>query len=155
MRYILIITLALFAMTTQAGNFFPPEYKTFPYKEGDLLASERNGKFSINKILKIDRIDVRSGSAIVIQGQQFVAPEDDYLLIVSMSFGEAKFDSLEAARSAAESGKWQVLMGHIPNRAPGAVQGQILVGHQAVSDAELEGYKLWKSAFDKGEAGVF
>jgi hypothetical protein len=74
-------------MSAHAGNFFPPEYKTFPFKEGDLLISKRNdGMFSVNKILKVDRFDFKKGSAINIQGQKFVAPEDDFLLIVSAAY---------------------------------------------------------------------
>jgi hypothetical protein len=45
--------------------------------------------------------------------------------------------------------------GHIPNRAPGVAEGQILVGYSPVLDSELNGYKLWKTTFDKGHAGVF
>jgi hypothetical protein len=143
-------------MPSHAGNFFPPEYKRFPFKEGDLLVSERSdGKFSVNKILKIDRFDFRQGASINIQGKAFVATEDDYLLVVSASYGEAEFSSFEEARAAATAGRWTVKLGHAPNRTPGAAEGQTRVGHAPVAEAELIGYKEWRQAFEKGTAGVF
>ena len=151
-----IFLIAAFAMTAIAGDFFPPEYKTFPFKEGDLLSSQRrDGKFAVSKVLKIDRILVKNGASINIQGKTFVAPEDDFLLVVSCAYGESEFSSLEAAKAAAKAGTWHVAIAHAPNRAPGALHGQVLVGHSPVHDGELTGYKQWKAAFDRGEAGVF
>ena len=138
------------------GHFFPPEFKFFPFKEGDLLSSQgRTGKFSVSKVLKIDTVQVKRGHSINIQGQNFTAPEDDFLLIVSCAYGEYEFDSMEEAKAAAEAGTWTPKIGHTPNRAPGAAQGQTLVGHAPVQEGELAGYYEWKRAFDKGEAGVF
>lgn len=143
-------------MSGLAGNFFPPEYKAFPFKEGDLLASKHsNGKFSVNKVLKVDRFDYKKGAAISIQDQRFVATEDDYLLIVSVAYGEDEFNSLEEASAAATAGKWTVKIGHVPNRTPGAASGKTLVGHSPVTDAELVGYRQWRQAFERGEVGVF
>ncbi|RQP25508.1 hypothetical protein DZC73_11430 [Albitalea terrae] len=143
-------------MATYAGDFFPSEYKQFAFKEGDLLVSKRSdGKFSVNKILKVDRFDFKKGSAINIQGRSFVATEDDYLLIVSAAYGDAEFNSFEEARAAAKTGKWTVKLSHAPNRTPGAAEGQVLVGHAPVTEPELVGYKRWRAAFEKGEAGVF
>jgi hypothetical protein len=143
-------------MSVKAGNFFPPEYKQFPFKEGDLLVSGRsNGKFSVNKILKVDRFNFGKNSSINIQGKNFVLTEDDYLLIVSAAYGEDEFSSFEQARTGALAGRWTVKLGHVPNRAPGAAARQTLVGHAAVNDSELEGYRAWRSAFEKGDAGVF
>ncbi|KGF72679.1 hypothetical protein DO97_06520 [Neosynechococcus sphagnicola sy1] len=143
-------------MAEIAGNYFPPEYKQFPFKEGDLLARCRSdGKFAITKILKIDRVFIKKGEAINIQGKSFIAPVDDYLLIVSASYGESEFDSLEQARTAALSGEWHIRFGHVPNRPPGAAAGQRQIGSEPVIEAELEGFHTWKQAFDKGEAGVF
>jgi hypothetical protein len=143
-------------MTIHAGNFFPAEYKQFSFKEGDLLASQRaNGRFSVNKILRVDRIEIRKGNFINIQGQNFVATEDDYLLIVSAAYGEDEFASLEDARAAAGNEKWKIKIGHVPNRAPGAAEGQVHVGHSPVRDEELAGYRKWRQAFDAGKAGVF
>lgn len=139
----------------KAGDFFPPEYKTFPFKEGDLLGSRRgDGKFGVNKILKIDRWSLRRGEAILIQGRRFVATDDDYLLIVSAAYGESEFANLEEARSAAAAGTWKVKVAHVPNRTPGAAMGQMLVGHAAVLESELTAYRLWRKAFEAGEAGV-
>jgi hypothetical protein len=142
---------------TYGGNdFFPPEYKTFPFAEGDLLVSQRSeGEFAVNKVLKIDKVILQKGDTIHIQSNPFTAPVEDYLLIVSVSYGEPEFDSLEQARRAAESGKWRVRVGHVPNRAPGSAEGQTKIGTAPVTEAELEGYRGWKLAFDKGEAGVF
>lgn len=143
-------------MSTYAGNFFPAEYKQFPFKEGDLLASVRSdGMFAVSKVLKLDRFDFKKGAAINIQGKSFVATEDDYLLVVSCAYGDAEFKSLDEARAAAKSGRWKIKFGHIPNRPPGAAAGQTLVGHAPVSEAELTGYRQWKDAFAKGDAGVF
>jgi len=156
MRLLFLIATLCFAMTAQAGSFFPPEYKYFPFKEGDLLVSKRSdGKFAVNKILKVDRFDLRRNSAINIQDRRFVATEDDYLLIVSAAYGVSEFASFEKARAAALAGKWTVEVAHAPNRTPGAQAGQTFVGHAAVSAVELEGYRVWRSAFAKGDAGVF
>ena len=156
MRLLTILLLCLLPMSIQAGNFFPPEYKQFPFKEGDLLVSKhKNGKFSVNKILKVDRFDFKKGSSINFLGKQFVVAEDDYLLVVSAAYGDEEFGSFEEARAAATTGKWTVKIRHVPNRTPGAAEGQTLVGHAPVSEAELVGYNLWREAFDKGEAGVF
>jgi hypothetical protein len=143
-------------MALAAGEFFPPDYKQFPFSEGDLLVSRRSGgKFAVNKILKVDRFDLVKGSSISIQGQVFTATEDDYLLVVSAAYGDAEFRSLDEARAAATAGTWKVAIGHVPNRTPGAAAGQVLVGNEPVTDSELGGYKLWKEAFEKGEAGIF
>ena len=156
MRLLLLLLLGSIAMSVQAGNFFPPEYKVFPYKEGDLLVSKGgNGKFSVSKILKVDRFEVKEGASVNIQGQRFVATEGDYLLIVSAAYGEPEFISFEAARIVAQAGKWKVKIGHAPSRTPVAAKGMSLVGHTSVSESELEGYKQWKRAFERGEAGVF
>ena len=138
------------------GDYFPPEYKQFPFNAGDLLASRRSdGKFAVNKILKIDKIVIKKGETINIQGRIFTAPVQDYLLIVSTSYGESAFDSLEQARLAALSGTWRVRICHVPNRAPGAAVGQTKVASAPVRESELDDYRTWKRAFDKGEAGVF
>jgi hypothetical protein len=138
------------------GNFFPPEYKQFPFKEGDLLIYEgEDRKFSVTKILKVDRIEYKEGSIISIQGQKFTATEDDYLLVVSAAYGASEFKSADEATKAALSGKWTVIIGHTPNRTPGAASGQVWVGNEPVTESELTGYKMWREAFDKGEAGIF
>ena len=143
-------------MSANAGNFFPPEYKQFPFTDGDLLVSKSSkGKFSVNKVLKVDRVDVQQGKAINIQGQRFVATEPDFLLIVSESFGADEFDTFDAAKEAALAGRWTIKLGHATIRAPGAASGQTRVGHAPVLNAELSGYRTWRAAFDKGEAGVF
>lgn len=155
-KFLISLFFLVQAMTAHAGNFFPPEYKEFPFKEGDLLASKSgDSKFAVNKILKVDRIEIRKGSSINIRGKIFTAPEDDYLLIVSASYGESEFDTLEQARAAAGSGKWTVKIAQVPNRAPGAAVGQTRVGNAPVSEAELADYREWRNAFDKGKAGVF
>ncbi|AMC36970.1 hypothetical protein [Janthinobacterium sp. B9-8] len=143
-------------MSAIAGNFFPPEYKSFPFKEGDLLSSQsRDGKFSVSKILKIDRVKVKKGASINIQGKVFVAPEDDFLLIVSCAYGKPEFASLEEAKAAARAGTWHISIAHAPNRSPGAQEGQVVVSHKVVEESELTGYRQWKAAFDREEAGVF
>lgn len=156
MRRYLYLALLWLPMSVLAGNFFPPEYKAFPFKEGDLLVSYRSeGKFSVNKILKVDRFDIKKGKAINIQGQRFIATEDDYLLIVSAAYGESEFGSFEDASAAAKAGKWTVRIGHAPNRTPGAAVGQTRVGNGTVLESELTGYRQWRQAFERGEAGVF
>lgn len=143
-------------MSANAGNFFPPEYKQFPFKEGDLLSSRSgNGKHSVSKIIKIDKVVLKKGEAIGIQGQTFVATEDDYLLVVSALYSKAEFDTFEQAREAARSDKWRMETFHIPNRTPGAAEGQQLVGHAPVTERDLGGYRLWKADFEKGKAGIF
>ena len=156
LRRLLAAVLGSAPAPAPAGDFFPPDYKTFPFGEGDLLASrQEGGRYGINQVLKIDRVAVRKGDVVSFQGQRFTATGDDFYLVVGCSYGEKQFDSLEQARAAAAAGHWTVRMGHAPNRAPGAAAGQVKVGHRAVRDSDLEGYKIWREAFDKNEAGVF
>lgn len=147
--------IALFMEPAAAGNFFPPEYKTFRYKEGDVLAFENKGKYAIERILKIDRIVVRRGQAINIQGKLFTAPEDDFLLVVGTSFSDAVFSTPEEARIAVKNKSWKAKIGHVPRRTPGIGENAAYLGNYPVSKDELEGYRQWKEAFDKGEAGIF
>ena len=98
---------------------------------------------------------MKAGGAISIQGQTFVATEDDFLLVVSVAIGEREFASLQEAKSAAAAGTWHVRIGHIPARPLGLSQGQVLVGHTDVAENELDGYRQWRAAFDRGEAGIF
>ena len=152
----LLLSLLFVHMTSFAGDFFPPEYKRFPFKEGDLLVSKRSdGLYAVNKILKVDRFEFKKGSTINIQSKLFTATEDDHLLIVSAAYGESEFKSLEEAKAAALAGRWKVAVGHAPNRPPGAAAGQTAVGHAPVKEAELNGYREWKAKFLKGDAGVF
>jgi hypothetical protein len=143
-------------MSTESGDFFPRQYKEFPFKEGDLLVSRRSdGKFAVNKILKVDECAVRKGQSILIQGRSFVASEDDYLLVVSAAYGESEFATFDEAREAARAGRWTVKVRHVPNRSPGAAVGQTHVGQAPVVESELAGYKTWRKAFEEGKAGVF
>lgn len=92
MRYLLYLLFIFTSMTTQAGEFFPTEYKQFPFNEGDMLVSKQSdGKFAVNKILKVDRFDLKKGTSISIQSRKFTATEDDYLLVVSAAYGESEF----------------------------------------------------------------
>src|ERR1700757_2029156 len=123
-------------MSVSEGSFFPPAYKQFPFGEGDLLVNGSDGgKFNITKIVRVDRVDVKQGSSIHIGGKWYVAPEDDYLLVVGVAYGGHGFDSFEEARAAALAGEWKITIGHMPLRAPGAAQDQVLVGNAAVSTA--------------------
>ena len=90
MRFLFFLFFLFTSMTIQAGEFFPPEYKKFPFKEGDMLVSKRSdGKFAVNKILKVDRFDFKKGASISIQSKKFTATDDDYLLVVSAAYGES------------------------------------------------------------------
>ena len=99
--------------------------------------------------------EIGRGEAIYMGGKDIVATEDDYLLIIGCAYGEYEFDTAEEAQATAQEGSWTVRIGHAPNRSPGAAEGQSLIGHEPVHESELEGYHLWKEAFDAGEAGVF
>lgn len=144
------------ALSEKSGNFFPPEFKSFPFREGDLLCGQRaSGRYAISKVLKVDKVHLRLGDKINIQSTVFTATEPDFLLIIGSAYGEEEFDSLDAARRAALSGAWRVGYGHIPNRPSGAAEGQELIGHEPVRDDELEGYRLWRTEFDAGRAGIF
>lgn len=138
-----------------AGNYFPPEYKSFPFKEGDTLAFPSKGKYAILRILKIDRIDVAKDASINIQGKSFTATEDDFLLVVSTSFSNADFGSIDEARRAVEDRSWQISIGHVPRRPSGVGKDAVLLANQPVTDSELQGYREWKTAFERGDASVF
>ncbi len=150
------MAIAFGVVTKPTEVFFPPDYKQFAFQEGDLLANQRtDGKWAITKVLKIDKIVVKVGESIGIQNQRFTAPVDDFLLVVSSAYGASEFESLDQARLAATSGTWTTVVAHVPNRPPGAAAGQLRVGSAPVTEDELAGYRMWREAFDKGEAGVF
>lgn len=63
------------------GNFFPPEFKEFPFKKGDILASKNgSGAYTLDKIIAVDKVSVPHGTEISIQGQAFVSDEDDWYI---------------------------------------------------------------------------
>lgn len=140
----------------KTGNFFPPEFKQFPFKKGDVLASPREGgKFALSKIISIDKVIVAEGSPISIQGQVFVADEDDWLFVIGHSMGAEKFSTLDEAKAAALRGSWEVRVGFIPNRATGAAENSVWVANEEVTEDELQGYDDWKVAFAERRAGIF
>lgn len=150
------IPFLIYKKISDDADFFPEDYKTFPFKEGDLLSSQRDdGKYSVNKILKIDKIVLKVGDSIGIQSQTFTATSKDFLLVVSSAYGVAEFNSLGKAKQAAKEGSWKMKIGHVPNRPPGAAAGQTLIGYSPVKEEELVGYRVWREAFDKGEAGIY
>ena len=120
-----------------------------------MLAFPSKGKYAISRILKIDRIDVAKGASINIQGKSFTATEDDFLLVVSTSFSNADFGSIDEARRAVEDSSWHVAIGHVPRRPSGVGKDAVLLANQPVTDRELQGYREWKTAFERGDAGVF
>jgi len=137
------------------GDFFPHEYKVIDYKEGDMFAvPQSHGKYFIVRILKIDKVVILEGNTINIMGESFTAPEDDYLLIVSETYSEPEFDSVEATQNAAKMRTWKTKIAHIPRRTTGAGEGTY-IGNQPVEQDELNGYYYWKESFDKGEAGIW
>jgi hypothetical protein len=146
--------LLLFA-AANAAAFFPDEYKSFGFKEGDVLAYPGNGKFGVQRILKVDRVLVKRGEAISIRGRKFVAPEDDFLLVVSTSFGAPDYDTLEQARAAVANKSWKPSTGQMAMSPPGFAKGLVLLRNDPVGEAELRAYRQWKQAFDHGQAGIF
>jgi hypothetical protein len=47
-------------------------------------------------------------------------------------------------------------LGHFPITAERVAESQPkVIGFMPVTDSALEGYKIWREAYDKGEAGVF
>ena len=139
----------------KAGNFFPPEYKSFPFQEGDMLASQSNGQFRLTRILKVDKYFLKQGQAINIQGQIFIAPEDDFLLIISIAIGN-KFNTIEDVAKAVKDRTWNVEAGHIPQRTSGILKGPIYhVGNYPIAENELSGYYEWEKLFRAGQAGIF
>jgi hypothetical protein len=86
-------------VSDQAQKFFPDYYKAFAYREGDVFAEQsQDSQVVVCRILKIDRLDVPKSSAINIAGKIYVAPIDDWLLIISPVLrNEVRFDR-EGAR---------------------------------------------------------
>lgn len=134
----------------------PAAHKSYGHVAGDILAWEAssNGKtWGLSKILKVDRVEIKAGSGIIILGNMVIPPADDFLIVVSQSIGHADYASLEEAKQAAKSNEWRVRVGHVPWRAPAGTG--VLVAHHAVTDEELQGYRLWNAKFLKGQAGVW
>jgi hypothetical protein len=141
-------------VSDEAPKFFPDEYKAFAYKEGDVLADHaQDDQITLHRILKIDRQDLQKFSGISIAGKAFVAPIDDWLLIISILICDRMFNSFDEARAYVSAGSWSTKV-HVPMRAPGAGRGT-LVGNIAVRDSEFGGYNYWRTEFAKGKAGIF
>lgn len=156
-----------------AGDeFFPPNYKTFPFSEGDFLASQdEGGTWGVQRVLKVDKVVIKKGKEISIMGQHFTAPFDDYLLVISVaSIGKSdksesdeetsiqmaeNFESLDELTVAISDHSWITGIGHMPIRTDGIEESAIVIANKAVTKEELEGYSVWKKAFDAGEAGIF
>lgn len=48
------------------------------------------------------------------------------------------------------------LLGHFPIVGTRVAEAAPrVIGHMPVHDEDLEGYRIWREAFDRGEAGVF
>ena len=140
--------------TVAQESFFPSEYKSFEYAEGDLLAWQNDKGWQVTKILKIDEICLEKGESINIQGQEFIAPIPDCLLVISTSLSIA-YDSLDTLKKSIEQQSLEFRIGHMPQRTGGIGKDSILVGNEEVGEGELSGYQQWRQAFDAGEAGVF
>ena len=137
-------------------SFFPTEYKICPYREGDVLASQSSeGKFSISRILKIDHFQFNIGDKIRIQDKVFELEIADYLLIVSASLSGSIFADISSVRKAFDAKNWKIALGHAPMRTTSLNRDSIVLGNYAIHEYELEGYKIWREAFDRGDAGIF
>ena len=152
--------------------FFPPSYKTFAFAEGDFVASQNeDGTWELRRILKIDKVTVEEGASINIMGQEFTAPFDDYLLIISIAFigkegemigkGEVQiqmadsYESLDEVKESIANHSWITSIGHMPVRTESFADDSIVVGHEDITEEDLAGYAEWKEAFINGEAGIF
>ena len=154
-KFLFILLLVIYGgQAVSQESFFPEAYKVFKYNEGDILAFQDKDGWSITKIIKITKVSLKAGETISIQNKVFTAPIDDYLLIIGTSFSKP-YKTLDELKLAVKNNKWEVQIGHVPRRTPGIGDGSIFIGNQPVSKEELSGYFQWKSAFDKGEAGVF
>lgn len=139
-------------------TFIPQSEKEFPYQEGDLLLmfNKKEQLFYVTKILKIERVIFKQGEVKNIAGQQIMAPEDDYFLSTVVKWTDCVYHSPEEAQNALQENNltWEVTC--IPMRPTGIlIEYRGLIGHQEVTDEELQPYHEWKRKFDTGEAGIW
>ncbi len=141
------------SMTKEAA-FFPEDYKQFRHSEGMLLGGESNGKWSLIKILKVHRVDVYKGQTILIADHEITSPVDDFLFVVACSFSN-EYESIEALEQAVKDNTWTTRIGCVPRRTTGFSDDYSYLGREDASKDELKGFKIWRDAFEKGEAGIF
>ena len=136
-------------------GFFPPEYRTFAFRPGDVLADREQGKYGLMRILTVDRVDIAKGEAINIAGRSFTSTEDDYLLIIGCALGSPQFSSIDEARQALSQDRWLPEIEHAPMRTTCVTEAQVFLANIPVREDELRGYHEWQRQYAAGEAGVF
>lgn len=108
--------------------------------EGDICTFQRsNGAWSFFWILKIDQ---RKDGSPVFSLRKFDAHTDEEVR-------KEHTDDVEELKGLP-------MLGHFP-----IAEKQVLeckpqvIGNMLVDESALDGYKIWRAAFDQGEAGVF
>ena len=121
-----------------------------------LAYSEKEQKYYITKVLKIDKVIMKKGDVRNIAGQNIEAPEEDFFLTISVKRSEYIYNSKQEAIEAVEKNNVSWYIYHLPQRSSGIMLNpRELIGNQEVTQEELKLYKQWKELFDKGEAGVW
>lgn len=108
------------------------------FKPGDVVSFVcKDGSFGMAKVLRIDTHD------------ELPVPEPVYhFLIYSL---RNLFPPTAAYLPDAKA-----FIAHLPIMESGVKKsGATFIAHQAVSDAELEAYTVWREAFFAGNAGIF
>lgn len=134
---------------------FPDSYKRFKFKAGDLLAQSSDGLWGLIKIIKVDNFEFKAGEQVNIQGEDVFLKEDDSLLVVSLLYSQLNYSSLADLKEAVKDKSWVVEIGHLPIRTIAIDEDSELLGNEAVSEGELDGYRYWLNAFENNDAGIF
>ncbi|MCL2310606.1 MAG: hypothetical protein FWC42_10155 [Proteobacteria bacterium] len=108
--------------------------------EGDICTFQQsNGAWGFFWVLKMDK-----------------APDGEKIFSLKKFDAYTDEEVLKEYIDDVEELKGLPLQGHFP-----ICEKQVLeckpriIGNMSVSEDDLEGYSIWKTAFDKGEAGVF
>ena len=138
---------------TREPEFFPAEYKKFPYSDGMLVGFEEKGKWRLTKILKVHRVDVSKGQAIMIAGEEVISSVDDFLFVVAYAASD-EYESLEALERAVSEKTCTLNIERSPCRTVGFSGDYRFLGFEDVSKEELREFERWKKDFAKGSKGI-
>ncbi len=139
-------------------GFVPVIEKVFKYKEGDLLAEKKQDEVWITKIIKVVKLELKSGNSYTISGKKFAAPSDDFTLGTAIAISQFE-GTIEEAKDLASQNLLVPKLGsrvYSVMRASGLfAEHQTHIGSEPVKPEELDiAYHPWKKAWDAGNANL-
>ncbi len=131
--------------------------KQFYHQEGEAIAFELDGKITLFKIIKIEKLLLQKGKSYNIAGIEIKAPEDDFFICVAINLARTQFNTLEESIRALKENQVEWIFQMSPMRPSGIYSTPIFKTNHFVKvfDEELQAFEAWKHDFLRGMAGVW